>query len=514
MSIKLVDFKDIVDAILEELKLQASDTVSVARIKRMINEVYINEVVPAARWKWLEGHTKVRFKEAYSSGTANMSPNSATVTLSVSTPASVGSLAGYYFSTNSLSEVYIISAHTAETATLTLSSPYLGQLDPTATFKIWTDKVALPTDCRETVTVWHNMHNKQMDAMGWQKFRELSILAPKAEGYPRVYYTGDYVGDVESTRYRELRIHPAIYSTPVTISIDYIKEVSEMTLDGDEPALPLEDRIVLKYGALATAWRTLMRNPEEAAFSYQEFQNKLNKMMGKIEDSHDKPQIHPDSLYIKRRRAPRYRVGSYSNVSGSGGGSTTAATSFLQDVIIQGGRITANITVDTGITIDGVDISVLEADFAAHLTDSIDAHDASAISVVPVGNLAADDVQEALEELQDDIDALSSGIIPKTSVTLTDNTSNGTAISIAHATYKFAQISYSIARSTTAYESGIITVVTDGSTAAIAQGAIASIGSSGVTFDVTVSGANVLLRYTTTSTGNDATMKYSLDNWA
>lgn len=40
-----------------------------------------------------------------------------------------------------------------------------------------------------------------------------------------------------------------------------------------------------------------------------------------------------------------------------------------------------------------------------HLNDATDAHSASAISVVPAGNLAADDVQEAVEELQTDIDS-------------------------------------------------------------------------------------------------------------
>lgn len=43
------------------------------------------------------------------------------------------------------------------------------------------------------------------------------------------------------------------------------------------------------------------------------------------------------------------------------------------------------------------------ADLNDHINDAVDAHDASAISVVPTGNLAADDVQEALTELQNDI---------------------------------------------------------------------------------------------------------------
>lgn len=51
-----------------------------------------------------------------------------------------------------------------------------------------------------------------------------------------------------------------------------------------------------------------------------------------------------------------------------------------------------------------VDTRALDADLTAHLNDAVDAHDASAISTVPAGNLAATDVQGALDELQTDID--------------------------------------------------------------------------------------------------------------
>lgn len=46
------------------------------------------------------------------------------------------------------------------------------------------------------------------------------------------------------------------------------------------------------------------------------------------------------------------------------------------------------------------------ADIAAHIADAVDAHDASAISNVPSGNLAATDVQSALNELQTHIDTV------------------------------------------------------------------------------------------------------------
>lgn len=55
------------------------------------------------------------------------------------------------------------------------------------------------------------------------------------------------------------------------------------------------------------------------------------------------------------------------------------------------------------------DIDTNATNISNHISDTTDAHDASAISVVPTGNLAADDVQEALQELQGDIDSLGSG---------------------------------------------------------------------------------------------------------
>ena len=53
--------------------------------------------------------------------------------------------------------------------------------------------------------------------------------------------------------------------------------------------------------------------------------------------------------------------------------------------------------------LDG-DIQTVQSNLTAHINDASDAHDASAISNVPSGNLAATDVQGALNELQSDID--------------------------------------------------------------------------------------------------------------
>lgn len=67
-------------------------------------------------------------------------------------------------------------------------------------------------------------------------------------------------------------------------------------------------------------------------------------------------------------------------------------------------------------------------DLNAHIDNTTDAHNASAISNIPSGNLSATDVQSALDELQTDIDtrALDSTVIKKNgSVTFTGNQSMG-----------------------------------------------------------------------------------------
>lgn len=62
-----------------------------------------------------------------------------------------------------------------------------------------------------------------------------------------------------------------------------------------------------------------------------------------------------------------------------------------------------------------IDTKASQVSLDAHINDTVDAHDASAISNIPSGNLAATEVQAALNELQSDIDtrALDSAVIKK-----------------------------------------------------------------------------------------------------
>ena len=98
------------------------------------------------------------------------------------------------------------------------------------------------------------------------------------------------------------------------------------------------------------------------------------------------------------------------------------------------------------------------------------------------------------------------------SATLTDNVAVATTIfSFAHASYKYLVLDCSVTRSTNAYLP-TLKVLTDGTNASVAYDG-PSIGSVGITFSAQVSGANCLVQYVSTSTGFNATMKYTIRRW-
>lgn len=558
MAYTVLDFSDIVDSVVAELKLDPNNTAELVRVKRDINMVYIYEVVPFKRWPWLRGHTDVRHEAYVANGTVSVTPSSTTITFST---APTTSKTGYYIQIIGHTEVFKISSHTASSTTATLTSAYTGSLDSAADYKMWTDRVALPTDCRETVEVLHDYYRSPMEGMGLQDFRRAVINNQILEGYPQYYCTTDFkdptsgTAETESDRYRELMVYPALTTTPVTLHIDYIKEVSALDADGDEPVLPIEDRVVLVYGALARAWRRA-GNDQVALINERLFKEKLQRMAGKYEDSTDPAQLSPKSSYLSDKRGRRLSPGA--RLAGMTG-SAYAAPTYLEDVIINGATVIDNITVNSGITIDGRDISAdgatLDAlntlangkiyignasNVATEVTPSGDVTiDNTGVTSITAGVIVDADINASAAITKTKIAAgtasrvevtNASGYLtesavtsteltfltdvePLTSATLADNTASATNVATwTAASYDAIIVDYSLKRGSANKACGRLFISTDGTSAAIAQSE-SSIGTLGVTFTVDVSAGSLRLRYTTTSTGTACTMKYKVNKW-
>jgi len=305
-------FLDIQAACREALGIQVGDTNAVAKIKRAINRVYIDKVVPIARWYWLRKEADVvhaaKFTGASPDTTAIVTNGSTTVTLATAPAVGLGSFANFRFKTGGFDEEYEISAHTANTVTITLSSAYQGATNATAAITVWRDKVDLPTDARETIDVWHDRHKDPMEAKGPQELRVIRLNNKQREGFPIFYSTGDFFDptsgtpETEADRFRQVEIYPARNTKSVTIHVQYTQEAASLDLDADEPLMPIEDRDVLTDGALGILWNSLNRDVEQAQLSKIEFTNKLGAMAARVEDGFDSPTIAPTTRYVKSQR--------------------------------------------------------------------------------------------------------------------------------------------------------------------------------------------------------------------
>lgn len=519
---KLLTFIDLINYCQEQLGLQSGDTNAKNKIKRAINNWYVNEIVPFKRWMWLRKTSRVIHKTYYAVGTCAVTPDSATVTLSTAVSALVGasgSFTGYKFAVEGFDEIYDISAHTALSTTVTLASTYQGTVSTATTYKIWKDYIALPTDCREVVEMWHNRQQKTMEGKGAQEFRQIVAQAPRALSLPAAFHVDDFFdpsggAETESDRYRIARLYPAITDQNVTINFDYVQEVDALDADDDEPLLPIEDRIVICYGALSDLWRTIARNPEESSTSLGMYQAKIARMAGKIEEGFDSPTISPKGSYLRNKRTSR--IGSSRNfaIGAMGAGSSSySSPTYLEAVTINGATVTGNITVNSGITIDGRDISVDGATLDAHIADTTDAHDASAISFSPTGTISSSDVQAAISELDSDISALNTAYLTNTvaltSVTLTDNATT-TAITIPFASFNALKVDYYASRGSSIFRAGQLMLVTDGTNTSMGESIYAVLGTVGLTLTATISGSDVIIQGACTSTGTNVTFKYKM----
>lgn len=86
-----------------------------------------------------------------------------------------------------------------------------------------------------------------------------------------------------------------------------------------------------------------------------------------------------------------------------------AATRSFADTTLQTNIDTEATTRATADTTLQTNITTVQTNLDNHTTDAVDAHDATAISNVPAGNLAATEVQAALNELQTDVDTRALG---------------------------------------------------------------------------------------------------------
>ena len=239
----LKTFQDIYTAVVEELKIPTSDTNTLDRIKRDINMGY-QDLASRQNWPWLNKFITLTHKQAIESGTASVTLNSRSVTLS-SAPAI--SVQGYWIKFDSHDEIYKVAQHDAASTSLVLESSYTQDTNASVSYKLWTDRIPLPVDCDETIEVSHQFRSTGLEGIGRQRFRELHARNPFMEGFPRYYSTNDYKedtpfegSDVDTSASRSSAglIKTIVFSSDVSDTLEIgdriqVKDAGDQSYNGD-----------------------------------------------------------------------------------------------------------------------------------------------------------------------------------------------------------------------------------------------------------------------------------------
>lgn len=194
-ALDLKTFGDIIEAAREELKIGSTDTSTINRLKRDFNIVY-RETCNKNRWWWLKRTMSAHVPPFYSQGTCQVFRNNNKV---IFTQILGESKKGHKFSVDGSNEIYTIESHTAGTNTIKLSQSFVGNTAFGVGYKIWNDKIVLPTQLKETVEVLCHNVRAPLEALGNQEYKRLMSAVPKKEGVPSHYFTDDFTEPFSST---------------------------------------------------------------------------------------------------------------------------------------------------------------------------------------------------------------------------------------------------------------------------------------------------------------------------
>lgn len=301
----LIDFQDIYEAVCKKVKIQLTDGETVARIKQDINIIYLNEVLPykPRAWTWAHINDQILTQRKYNTGTVSATVGSVNATFST---APADSMAGMLIKFSAYREIYRINTHTAGATAFTLTETFIadeqedGEVITGAAFKIWQDRYLIDSDISEVIQVTTEKRSRPLDAYNSAQFDEYVANNPEMEGVPSLY-----MDDEDDDGQKYIYLYPSCYDKPVRIKVKGMRKATKLDDDADEPLIPIQDRVVLYYGALSYAWER-ERNESESAKSWNLFERKLMKMASRAGDAPQVTEMGVDHNYLIKTRYRRW----------------------------------------------------------------------------------------------------------------------------------------------------------------------------------------------------------------
>lgn len=188
---RLRTFGDIVNAVIETLRVQSTDTNTINRIKRNINTIYTNQVASSSRsWSWMNKTQVVSTQPYYCSGTVSCQQNVPYITFSTPVP---GSRKGWFIMIDGASEIHQIFDHTDLDTVATLTTRFIGVTNVAARFRIFSDSIPLPVDCQNIRSIVGSYSKEPLEAISLQMLRTYQLRNEGIVGKPMYYAEGPRV---------------------------------------------------------------------------------------------------------------------------------------------------------------------------------------------------------------------------------------------------------------------------------------------------------------------------------
>ena len=299
-------FSTIYTAVMNRARMPVSNTTELAKVKRIINEVY-RDILFAEDWAFLVKRHVFNTASDFNHGTITVTSGSTAFTLT-NIATSLGSFVDRKLrvptSTPDTLAFYRISTHTADLATGLLDAAYTSDSTTGAAFHIYQDIYDLPSDFFSLVDLARAGSSVGPHPIGPREMLRIKA-ADTTVGKPQRYSVFDYATTGDPTTVRQLWVHPYPDKT-YRVEMWYRRSATDLSTDDDVPALPEEYRHVITHGALAEVYSTMLADSQRGGEYRQLYQQGIARMASQNREvGAESPQIVPVDqwrTHFKRRR--------------------------------------------------------------------------------------------------------------------------------------------------------------------------------------------------------------------
>ena len=311
---------DIATRVMNNLRMPVTNTVELAKVTAVINEVY-RDICAKQDWWWLEKRTVINTEPQLVAGGTNVlglvAPASASVTIGSSmvtfTSAIAQSMAGRIFmvpggAQDSLAAYRISTTSTAGANPLPLDAQYTNATNAAAGYQLYKDTYDLPADCGKLLYVKRYGYDLPLSLIGKNEMANLKITDTRT-GKPQVATLLEFATVGDPTTARQLVVHPypdQLYRLEILYKQSLNTELASTT----QAFIPDDYRQVLVYGTLARAYAIFLNDVERSKYFMELFNDVLALMAAQQKEyAHDQPGIAPRNDYRPRRTSRSRRSG-------------------------------------------------------------------------------------------------------------------------------------------------------------------------------------------------------------